>query len=360
MQSKHVYPASLAARVLYRLVSIPSPTGQEEAAVEAFTREAEALGLEAWIDGAGNAFAAPPMLSGEPLVMLAGHIDTVEGWLAPGMDEAWVWGRGAVDAKGPLASMLVAAARLASRDPGAPVLVAALVGEEGDSRGARHVLAQGPRARFAIIGEPTGGDGVVIGYRGSARVVVECVAFGGHPASPWVGSSALELALELLEALRRLYPPIGVSRPTVTPVMLRAGDGGNVLPTRATIILDLRIPPGHSLDGILEEIESATPQGCTARLAGNYTPPVRVSLNDPVPRALVRALLANGVKPRPAVKAGTSDMNLLAAEAESLAAYGPGDPSLAHTQVERVRAQDLALAVRVYEEAVEYLVEKYT
>ncbi len=354
------YPASLAARILYRLVSIPSPTGREERAVEAFLEEAEGLGLEAWVDGAGNGFAAPPRLAGKPLVLLVGHIDTVEGWVEPRLEDGWVSGRGAVDAKGPLAAMLVAVARVAARDPGAPVAVAALVGEEGDSRGARYLASNGPRARFAVVGEPTGGDRVVIGYRGSARVLIECHSEGGHPASPWAGSSALDLALEALEAIRRLYPPLGVMHPTVTPVMLHAGDGGNVLPTKARLLLDVRIPPSHSLAGLLEELIEAIPEGCEAAQIGDYTPPVRVSLNDPVPRALVRALLANNVKPKPSVKAGTSDMNLLAGTAESIAAYGPGDPSLAHTVGERVTLRELALSVQVYVDAVTYLVKRYT
>lgn len=358
MRSSSASEPGVEARVLYRLLSAYSPTGREEAGVKAFLEEARELGLDAWTDGAGNAFAAPPRMQGDPLVLLAGHIDTVEGWVEPGVGGGWVWGRGAVDAKGPLAAMLVALARIASADPGAPVAVAALVGEEGDSRGARHLASRGPRPRFAIIGEPTGGDGVVVGYRGSLRLLVECRAAGGHSASPWAGSSALDLALQALESIRARYPYRGVGSPTVTPVMLNAGDGGNVLPTRATIVLDARIPPGSTAREVVEGVKASLPQGCTARQASGYTPPVRVRLGDPAPRAVVRALIASGVKPRPVVKAGTSDMNILAPVVESITAYGPGDPSLAHTSGERVRVDELALAARVYEEAALYLARR--
>ncbi|GAB6148765.1 M20/M25/M40 family metallo-hydrolase [Stetteria hydrogenophila] len=340
-----------AARILYRLVSIYSPTGREEGAVKAFLGEAERLGLEAWSDGVGNAFAAPPRAPGKPVVALVSHVDTVEGWVEPGYSGGAVWGRGAVDAKGPLSAMLAAVAALARLDPEAPVAVAGLVGEEGDSRGARFLAEHGPHARFIVIGEPTGGDGVVIGYRGSFRLRVTCEADGGHSASPWAGSSALDLALQALEAVRSLYPPEGVSRPTLTPVLFKAGDGSNVIPRSAVIVFDSRIPAGWTPEGILAEVSRAIPEGCKASIAGGYTPPVRVSLNDPVPRALVRTLLEAGARPRPSLKAGTSDMNLLAGVAESIAAYGPGDPSLAHTPRERVTEAELGLAVEVYARA---------
>ncbi|MEB3850998.1 MAG: M20/M25/M40 family metallo-hydrolase [Desulfurococcales archaeon] len=350
--------ASVAGRVLWRLVNTYSPTGGEEAGVRVFLEEAERLGLDAWTDGVGNAYAAPRRQGGRPLYGLVGHIDTIDDWFEPSIEGDSIRGRGAVDAKGPLASMLAAAAAVAEADPGAPLVVAALVGEEGDSRGARGLAASGRVPLNVVIGEPTGGDRVVIAYRGQAILRVECTARGGHPASPWAGESAADLLVEAYTALRSLYPGASLSQPTLTPLRLEARGPSNALPTRAEAIVDARIPPGAELGEVLSRAAAALPRGCRLEVAGPYTPPVRVSLNSPVPRALVRAALLEGLRPRPAVKAGTSDMNVLAPHAGSIAAYGPGDPSLAHTRLEEVGLAELGLAARVYLRAYRILASR--
>jgi LysW-gamma-L-lysine carboxypeptidase len=241
--------------------------------------------------------------------------------------------------------MLAAVAALAREE--APVWAVGLVGEEADSRGAKRFLREAPRSiRHIVIGEPTGGDGVAIGYRGSARIVVECRGEGGHSASPWEADSALDKAVELVEKLRQL--PRGVDAVTYTPVRLEAGRGDNVVPTEALLVLNTRIPVGSTAEEALARLRGLLPEGCEARLEGETVPPVRVSLNEPVPRALVRSLIRCGRRPRPVVKAGTSDMNYLVALTRSIAAYGPGDPRLAHTTRERVSAGELELAARVY------------
>jgi LysW-gamma-L-lysine carboxypeptidase len=339
----------MAARVLVRLLKAYSPTGREAGAARVFIEEARRLGLKAWTDGVGNAYAAPPQTR-EVRVLLAGHIDTVEGWVEPGFDGVWVWGRGAVDAKGPLAAMLAAAHIIAGRDGSAPVAVAALVGEEGDSRGARYLAASGRVPAYVIIGEPTGATRVAVGYRGSVRVRVECRGEGGHTASPWAGDSALDKLIDFLVKVRAGFQEARLDRPTVTVIMVRGGRAGNVLPTSAEALLDARIPPGSSLEELLTELRGILHRDCRLE-ALDYTPPVRVRVSDRVPRALIRALLRHGIKPRPSVKAGTSDMNILAPYTDSIAAYGPGDPSLAHTMREKVSVEELGLAALVYADA---------
>ncbi len=119
--------------VLLRLLEAYSPTGREDEAREVLVEVSRALGLNVRVDGVGNVLATK---GGGERVWLVGHYDTVPGRLPVRKIDGRIYGRGAVDAKGPLSSMLVAAS-LAE----APVTVAALVGEEGDSRGARHLLS---------------------------------------------------------------------------------------------------------------------------------------------------------------------------------------------------------------------------
>src|SRR5574342_1028955 len=101
------------AAILLELVKAYSPTGHEEEGVRTFVRLAESLGFATEIDGAGNGIAR--IGSGKPQIVFLGHIDTVEGELPVRVEDGRVYGRGSVDAKGPLAAAL-----LAAKDPAGP------------------------------------------------------------------------------------------------------------------------------------------------------------------------------------------------------------------------------------------------
>ncbi len=98
--------------------------------------------------------------------MMLGHIDTVPGFIEVRREDDRLYGRGAVDAKGPLACFAAAAALAGTRD-GYRFVVIGAVGEEGDSRGAQWVRDH-YRPDFLIIGEPSGWERVTLGYKGSA------------------------------------------------------------------------------------------------------------------------------------------------------------------------------------------------
>ncbi len=84
--------------------------------------------------------------------------------------------------------------------------MAALVGEEGDSRGAKHLIREGFRADHLVILEPTGGAGVAIEYRGSASLIVKCVANGGHSSNPSASESACDKPIKVWLALKEAFP----------------------------------------------------------------------------------------------------------------------------------------------------------
>lgn len=330
------------AETLLSLLSEYSPPGREEAATRVFMERAMYLGLEAWRDEAGNVYASTSR-RGPWLLALIGHIDTVPGWVEPRVSGNIVYGRGAVDAKGPLASMLHAAAAA-----GKGVIVAGLVGEEDDSRGAKLLLEKGVPARMVIIGEPTGGDGIAIGYRGSYKLRVICTASGGHSSAPWMGDSALDKVLALIERLETKHPGGSIWKPSIAVTGLCTSMTRNVIPTRAEAWLDARVPPGHrSAELASRSLRIIEDAGCMGEVVDTVEP-VRVNPASPVPRSLQRAMLRTGIKPRPVVKAGTSDMNLLAPAVDSIAAFGPGDPSLSHTPHERVSEAELEAAAKIY------------
>src|SRR5512136_2955323 len=150
--------------LLEGLLQCYSPTFQEAEAVDYLVVQMKAAGFEARVDEAGNAVGV--MGDGPREVMLLGHIDTVPGFIAVQREGDRLYGRGAVDAKGPLACFTAATALAGARE-GYRFVVIGAVGEEGDSRGAQYVRDH-YHPDMLIIGEPSSWDRVTLGYKGSA------------------------------------------------------------------------------------------------------------------------------------------------------------------------------------------------
>ncbi|KSW12589.1 hypothetical protein CF15_07700 [Pyrodictium occultum] len=351
-----MYYGSRAARLLQSLVEAYSPTFMERDAARLLVEEAWRLGYsQAYLDDAGNArLLVEPMERVEepPRIALVSHIDTVPGWVEPASPPCVVRGRGAVDAKAPLAAMVAAASLYRPRR--AVVEVVAAVGEEGPSHGAWHLVKTGWRADAVIIGEPTNTTKVAIGYRGGARLRVHCLGEPGHASSSWLYRSACSLVVEAYQAVEELSEATARGY-TYTVTAMSCGSGGNVVADEATLVVDLRIPPGGSLEEALEKLGRRLPEGCWAEKPGSWLPPVAVRPGSPAARALMRGLLAEGYRAQPVLKAGTSDMNILYRVAGSIAAYGPGRSELSHTRHEEVTLAELDLAVRVYINAIRWL-----
>ena len=123
--------------LLENLLKLYSPTHQESDAVKYLVDQMNALGYTAHIDEMGNAIGV--MGEGDKEVMMLGHIDTVPGFIEVKRDGDILRGRGAVDAKGPLATF-VAAGAMAGNVAGRRLTVIGAVGEEGDSRGAHFLV----------------------------------------------------------------------------------------------------------------------------------------------------------------------------------------------------------------------------
>ncbi len=147
----------------------------------------KALGYaDAFIDGAGNAVGV--MGDGPRQVVLLGHIDTVPGEIPVSLTPSpspegrgELYGRGSVDAKGPLACFTDSVARVGAAE-GWQFVVIGAVEEERDSDGARFVVDK-YKPDFAIIGEPNRWDRVALGYKGSAWAEITVRRGQSHTAS---------------------------------------------------------------------------------------------------------------------------------------------------------------------------------
>ena len=157
---------------------------------------------DAFVDEAGNAVGI--VGGGSREVVLLGHIDTFAGFPPVRVEGRKLYGRGAVDAKGPLCAFACAAQRAALADDVRVVVIGAVEEEAATSRGARHALAQ-YRPALCIIGEPSRWDRITLGYKG--RLLLDWRWEGGLAHSAADEPSPAERALAYWQggpgALRR-------------------------------------------------------------------------------------------------------------------------------------------------------------
>ncbi|MFI9562638.1 M20/M25/M40 family metallo-hydrolase [Streptomyces rishiriensis] len=334
--------------LLRRMVETASVTGHEDRLARQLVDDMAALGFRAHRDAAGNAVG---VLGGQdrPLILLLGHLDTVPGDLPVHERDGKLYGRGTVDAKGPLATMVWAALR-ASKLCDARIMVVGAVGEEGSSPGAHH-LRSAIRPDAVVIGEPSGVSTVVLGYKGIVRCAVDISRPGSHTSSP--GPRAVEVAAEYWERVRRRLAVDGGAQPAfdrAIPALLALhGDQ-----RRAGLQISCRVPVGFDRDGFLDWLrELAGPDRLTVV---ESLPAVRSQRTDPVVSALRAGIRKHAGAPTAKVKLGTSDMNVVGPEWNvPIAAYGPGDSRLDHTDEEHLDLAEYLTAIDVLTTAVQEL-----
>ncbi len=348
-----------AEQVLFDLVSTPSVSGSERRAAEVFVRHAHELRYVAEIDEAGNALAHRGPIDAPVHIVLLGHIDTVPGDIPVRVESGVLHGRGSVDAKGPLAAMLVGASRAVLPED-VRVTVAGAVGEEtAGSPGARH-LAQQYRPSACVIGEPSGWDGVTLGYKGRLLVRATCTRSCAHTAGPQ-SSATDELHAWWGEVLGRVARfNMGRERAfdQVQANIRSWSSEDDGLHETAALNAGFRLPIGVLPEDLVRTMRILGEGRVRLQFEGMEVA-IKSDRNDPVARALTLAIREAGGRPRPKLKTGTADFNVVGPIWQCpIAAYGPGDSSLDHTPEERLSLEEYARAVEVIRTAVEGLSEE--
>src|SRR6266849_8637013 len=137
---------------------------------------------------------------GQPVVTLSTHMDTVPPFFASREDGEFIWGRGACDTKGIIASMILAVeALLAAGERRVALLF--VVGEERNSAGALAAARDRRGSRYLINGEPTESK-LALGSKGALRYQIVARGRMAHSAYPKLGESAIEKLLDALDRLR--------------------------------------------------------------------------------------------------------------------------------------------------------------
>jgi LysW-gamma-L-lysine carboxypeptidase len=343
--------------LLQEMLEIPSLSGDERALASFLGDRMRGLGFRVHHDEAGNvigdigAGAAEDCADpggGGPVIMLLSHLDTVGPVLPTRRDAARLYGRGAVDAKGPLAAMICAAAQR-PRFAGT-IRVAGAVEEERLSRGGHHIAATLPQPDALIIGEPGGWDRVVLGYKGKVDLEYTVERPAGHSTKPVPKASELTVGFwhQVLDALGPDRDHAAFARPAAT---LRAVSG-DLVSGRAEV--DCRIPPGFDVEDFMSRLRASVTDGEVKLIRA--IPAVRVERADPVAACLSAAVRSAGGSPRPTLKTGTSDMNTVsAAWSVPMAGYGPGNSTLDHSEDEHIEIAEFRRAITVLGTALDQL-----
>jgi LysW-gamma-L-lysine carboxypeptidase len=338
--------------MLYRMVQIPSATGAEQRLAAYLVAEMRKLGFSPHQDDIGNVIAEIGDRRLGPTLMLLGHMDTVPGHLPIAINGDELSGRGTVDAKGALAAMIWAAARAAGRTAGRIVVVGA-VGEEGTSPGARHLLS-GDKPDAVVIGEPSGARTVVLGYKGIMRISLDVTRKPLHTSAPM--EKAVEVAADFWHDVQdHVNVKWAEARPFERPSAALVSLRGDITAARAEILC--RTPIGFDAAGFRSWLES--------RAAGdNLTiyeevPAVRSRQTDPVVKCLSFAIREHGVPAKMKLKLATSDMNVVGPVwSVPIAAYGPGDSRLCHSDDERISLSEYLLAIDVLGAAIPRIADR--
>ncbi|MDF1808549.1 MAG: [LysW]-lysine hydrolase [Phycisphaerales bacterium] len=351
---------SIEEQVLIDLVSTPSLSGEEANAAQVFSRYANQLGYKASIDQVGNAIAD----RGETEcpkrhIVLLGHIDTVPGDIPVRVEDRVLYGRGSVDAKGPLAAMLVAASRIEVPEQVRVSVVAAVGEEAAESIGANHIVHQwNPDA--CIIGEPSGWDGVTLGYKGRLLADVVVVSSNAHSAGP-DGSASDDLFTwwtQCLSQLGEINSQISSVINQIQSTILNLETQNDGFEEKALMTIGFRLPTTHSPEDVQELLNSCVIPGMKISYSGSIEASM-TGRNDAVVRSISAAIRSNGGRPMPKKKTGTADLNVVAPIwGCPIAAYGPGDSSLDHTPNEHIHLDELSKSVDVLEVAIKNLIEE--
>ena len=397
---------SSAIELIRGLVAIPSLSRDEARAARWLAGAMRSAGYErAFVDDAGNAVGEVGAPDASRTLVLLGHIDTVPGdipvRIEPGTDGDVLYGRGSVDAKGPLATFVAAAARLDpawARSSDLRVVVVGAVEEEAaTSKGARFIAARfdghrEPVPDACVIGEPSHWHRITLGYKG--RLLMDLVGRQpmAHTAGPdasvativvdlwnWVAAHAAAFNLTRDKAFDQLSPSLRRFITATTPAMDDTVDAQ----------IAWRLPIGADTDALCRDliawaaahIGTSVPMLDKSMWGPASARPVilkgpRTSLElsfrgreDPWrgdrQNALVRAFIVAirgadpSVQPGFVLKTGTSDMNVVAPLWRCpIVAYGPGDSALDHTPHEHLSLDEYWRAIGVVETMLRTFAER--
>ena len=324
------------------LVDIPSESHDEARIAGVIEAELRAL-PHLTVDRVGDSVVARTDMGRDRRIVLGGHLDTVpaNGNATARMEGDVLWGLGAADMKGGVATLIELARRVA--DPAVDVTYVLYACEEVgiEHNGLRELAAARPElleGDVALLGEPTNGT-LEAGCQGTLRVTVTIAGERAHTARAWMGTNAIHRLAVVLAVIRDYEP----RQPVITgceyhealqAVSVSGGVAGNVVPDRVELTVNHRFAPDRTpaeAEAHVRDLLAGVLTGADTVELTDLSPPAPPGLDDPLLQALVRR---NSLEIR--AKLGWTDVAFFAERGVPASNFGPGDATLAHTAQERL------------------------
>ncbi len=340
------------------LVGIQSYSGNEAEAVNYLVGKMVEFGYaKAYADQSGSAIGIRNDHPSSLTIVLLGHIDTVPGQIPVRINDGVLYGRGSVDAKGPLAAF-VAAGAMASLPAGIRLIVAGAVEEESaTSKGARQI-SDDFHGDYCIIGEPSSSSAITLGYKGRLLIKYQVEADEGHTAGPT--KNAAELACEFWQSIQAYAKSFNNGRDKLfdqlLPSLRDINSGSDGLTSSATVKIGCRLPPDFDVSEFQSQLDHFGKAGRVE--THGYESAYQSNRNNTLVRSISQAIRRQGKSPKYKLKTGTSDLNVVGPIWNCpIVAYGPGDSSLDHTPNEHLCLDEYLQSIQVLKQAIELLCE---
>ncbi len=330
-------------KLLCDLISIESVSGNEKAIQEKIAEYLEKadfnIELDEILPNRPNLYAT----RGNPKILIATHCDTTPAWghphaFSPAVIGKLIYGRGAIDTKGQIASLIKAV-----EECDYPCDIAIFVDEEKDGNGSK-LFSPSKKYDGAIVLEPTDLT-IAIGEAGGIGLEIEVNGVPAHGATPWAGKNAIEEAFKLYSKIKEIatsqkadprYP-----RPWVNLGKIEGGEDSYLVPAKCFMALDIAVLPGNKALDLFEKIEPLL-KGRRYKIS-ELDDPIEISEEHLLIFQLKEAIKETGREPNLTYFTSWSDAHNLSAKGIPCIIFGAGRLELAHTPYEHANLDELEL-----------------
>lgn len=358
--------------LLKKSLEIPSISGNEDEFSNFLLDQMKKMGFSVKKDKVGNIIGQ--IGEGKPVLLLISHMDTVIGAVPVRIEDGMLFGRGAVDAKGSLISMVCAAARFSEKEISGKLIVVGIIEEETTLRGINILLDSLEHIDYANFGEPSGVNRICIASKGRIHLHISFKTSVGnsHVSSSGKNENPIHIAINFWNLLRKKMAekpfqgktPYFSVEPNIT--IMQGGTATNILPDTGELDIDLRFPAGIKADQILKEIENIIldlQQTTNVQITHQILSQIegfRTNTDSEIVVALKQAIEdTTGGEAKLLRKSGTNFMAIIAHKLQiPVLSYGPGDPNLDHTPNEHIAIVEYQKAINVLEKFISLILNE--
>ena len=372
-------------QLLRDLVAIPGYDGiakRETAVAEYINKFFNELGIDCYlkeiVDGRCNVVATIKGDGTGSNLLLTGHTDTVPPYDMESPfelieKEGNLYGRGAVDMKGPIACMLTAmkAIKLSNTLLKGDLIFAGVIGEESKSEGSIDLIENGIKVDAAIVGEPSEFE-ICVGHRGLEWFEIAFEGKAVHSGKYDQGVSAINNAMKFGEVVNNeLMPKLEergheiIGKPTFNYGIIQGGTQPSTVAGECLLKIDRRYMPSETHEGITKEIQDIIDQlnqkdatfNATLKVTDNSlmkSPYVHAPMEIDPQHEIVKVVRKSqeeitGITPKNVGFSAWSDGGILNSYGKiPTIIYGPGNLESAHTATEHIARKDLEIASKIY------------